>query len=61
MRSQGGLRPDMLVELANGQLAAVVSIDDAIVKLDANNMMAGKQLNFELEILAIEKPAATEL
>ena len=44
----------MVVELVNGGMALVVEITNKDVKLDANNMMAGKNLMFELEVLGIE-------
>ncbi len=50
----------MIVELANGSLAVVVEVADDVVKLDANNMMAGKTLVFELEVLGIAKPPAED-
>lgn len=43
----------MLVELLNGQMAVVIHIDDEAVGLDANSMMAGKIINFELEVVGI--------
>lgn len=54
-RSQGGLAKGLVVELANNAMAVVVAIDDKGVKLDANNMMAGKKLFFELEVMAITR------
>jgi FKBP-type peptidyl-prolyl cis-trans isomerase 2 len=45
----------MIVELANGSLAVVVGLSEDTVKLDANNMMAGKTLTFELEVVSIDK------
>ena len=36
------------MELANKQLASVVDINDERVVLDANNMAAGKQFEFEV-------------
>ena len=53
-RSQGGLRDGMLVELANGDTALVVAAGERSVRLDANNMMAGKARVFELELVALE-------
>lgn len=50
----GGLKEGMVVELVNGGMALVVEITKKDVKLDANNMMAGKNLMFELEVLGIE-------
>lgn len=51
------------MELANGSLAVVVGMDEKSLKIDANNMLAGKQLTFELEVVSVEKgtgAAATE-
>ncbi len=44
----------MLVELANNSMALVLDVNEKGVKFDCNNMMAGKKLFFELEVLAIE-------
>ena len=46
----------MLVELANGGMALVVKMDEECVVLDANNMLAGKALFFELELVSLERP-----
>jgi FKBP-type peptidyl-prolyl cis-trans isomerase 2 len=54
--SLGGLAKDLAVELANGSMAVVVEATPEYVKLDANNMMSGKKLMFELEVLGIERP-----
>ena len=53
-RSHGGLHRGLLIELSNNQMAMVLDINDTDLKLDANNMLAGKKLFFELEVLAIE-------
>ena len=55
-RSQGGLQEGMLVELANGGMALVIKMDEESVVLDANNMLAGKALFFELELVSLERP-----
>ena len=52
--SQGGLKRGLLVELANNSMAMVIDINEKEVRLDANNMLAGKKLIFELEVIAIE-------
>jgi FKBP-type peptidyl-prolyl cis-trans isomerase 2 len=49
---------DKVVELQNGALAKVVSIDDANVVLDANNMLAGVERTITVELLKIERPSA---
>eukprot|EP00798_Chlamydomonas_sp_ICE-L_P016107 gene16107-22249_t len=54
-KSQGGLKEGMIIELANQSLAVCVSMNDDAVVIDANNMMAGKQLTFELELMGIQK------
>ncbi|KAL4452593.1 hypothetical protein ABPG75_008255 [Micractinium tetrahymenae] len=54
-KNQGGLREGLLVELSNGGMALVVKADDEAVILDANNMLAGKKLWFELELAAIDR------
>ncbi len=53
--SQGGLAKGLVVELANGGMAVVLDVNEQEVVLDANNMMAGKKLIFELEMIAIKK------
>lgn len=55
-RSVGGLAKDLAIELANGTMAVVVETTPEYVRLDANNMMSGKKLLFELEVLGIERP-----
>ena len=34
--------------------ATIVSIDDSVVKVDANHELAGKPLNFEIDLLSAE-------
>lgn len=46
-----------MVQLSNGGMALVVKEDEASVTLDANNMLAGKSLLFQLELVAIERPS----
>ena len=48
--SQGGLEKGKVVELMNKQLALVVDVNATHVTLDANNMMAGKRLVFEVSL-----------
>lgn len=50
----GGLAAGLVVELANGSNAVVLAVDERVVRLDANSMLAGKQLIFELDLLSIE-------
>jgi len=54
--SHGGLKQGLLVELSNGGMALVVKEDEEAVILDANNMLAGKALWFDLELAALERP-----
>ena len=56
--SQGGVVEGQLVELSNGGMAVVVSATAEEVVLDANSMMAGKTLRFELELVELERPEA---
>ena len=50
----GGLAPSLVVELANGSRAVVLDVNEQSVKLDANSMLAGKKLIFEIELMGIE-------
>jgi len=47
------LTPGLVVELANGASAVVLHVDEEMLQLDANPMLAGKQLLFELELVAL--------
>ena len=42
-----------MLELSNGGKALILKVTDEAVTLDANNMLAGKRLLFELELLDI--------
>ncbi|BDA47526.1 probable FKBP-type peptidyl-prolyl cis-trans isomerase MJ0 [Coccomyxa sp. Obi] len=53
-KNQGGLQDGLVVELSNGASAMVVAVTDTVVKIDANNMMAGKRRIFEVTLLSIE-------
>lgn len=55
----GGLAEGLVVELANGSNAVVLWVGDDSVQLDANSMLAGKRLVFELDLLSIDKPATS--
>ena len=48
------------MELANGKVALVVKLGDSTVKLDANNMLAGKLLQFDLSVVDIQKSTAPQ-
>jgi len=55
--SQGGVQEGQVVELSNGGMALVVECTEDGVVLDANSMLAGKSLLFELELTDLERPA----
>ena len=55
-KNQGGVHEGLIAELSNGGLALVIECTEDLVTLDANSMMAGKTLLFELELLNIERP-----
>lgn len=55
LHSVGGLTKGLVVELSNGAQAVVLEVGDETVKLDANPMMAGRSLTFELELVAIDR------
>ncbi len=44
-----------MVELANGAVAVVVAVDEHGVRIDANHVLAGKTLCFEVTVVGIEK------
>lgn len=54
-KNVGGLKEGLVVELSNGGMAVVTQMTDEGVQLDANSMLAGKKLTFELEIVGIER------
>lgn len=56
-KNQGGCHEGLLAELSNGGMAVVVKVDEqaGMVVLDANSMMAGKSMIFELELLDIAR------
>ncbi|GIL86240.1 hypothetical protein Vretimale_13762 [Volvox reticuliferus] len=60
-KNQGGLAPGLVVELANGAMAVILEVGDADVKLDANNMLAGKTFTIELELLSIDTPVSSDV
>ena len=53
--SSGGLAEGMIVELANGQQAQVAKLTSELIVLDANNAVAGRKLNFDVELVDLEK------
>jgi FKBP-type peptidyl-prolyl cis-trans isomerase 2 len=58
-KNQGGVQEGLIAELSNGGLALVVECTDDVVTLDANSMMAGKTLLFELELLHVERTSTS--
>ena len=53
--SSGGIQEGQIVELSNGGMALVVKSDEEIIVLDTNNVLAGKSLTFELELVGLER------
>ena len=56
-----GLKPGKRVNLVNSDdgrpmQATVIAISDGIVEFDLNHPLAGRNLNYEVEILEIEEP-----
>lgn len=54
-RSSGGLSEGMIVELANSQQAQVLKMGPEAIVLDANDAAAGRKLDFEVELVNLEK------
>ncbi|DBA75910.1 hypothetical protein WJX79_007111 [Trebouxia sp. C0005] len=48
------------VQLSNGLQATVAEVTDDHVVIDANHALAGKDLNFEVELIKLQKPSALE-
>eukprot|EP00960_Hanusia_phi_P044278 756552-Hanusia_phi.AAC.2 len=48
------IEPGLILQLANGQLAVVKEVTDEVVVLDGNHPLAGKSLNFEVELFEIK-------
>ena len=57
-KAQGGLLEGGVVQLANGNMAAVVKMTPDSVQLDANDMLASREVTFTLKLLSITEPAA---
>jgi hypothetical protein len=55
-RTSGGLSEGMIVELVNGQQAQVLKVQPDSLVLDANHAMAGRNIAFEIELVALERP-----
>jgi FKBP-type peptidyl-prolyl cis-trans isomerase 2 len=54
-KNMGGLKEGLVVELSNGGMAVVIDLNDNELVLDANNMLAGKELTFDIELVSLEK------
>ncbi|GBF90665.1 hypothetical protein Rsub_03237 [Raphidocelis subcapitata] len=54
-KNVGGLAEGLVIELSNGSTAVVLEVGEEAIKLDANNVSAGKTLVFQLEVLGIER------
>lgn len=52
---QGDIKAGDPVMLTSGQPAVVLEVSETTVKIDANHALAGKPLNFEIEILAVTR------
>lgn len=50
---QIGQQLQMMTETGQPVMVTVKAVEEEIVKLDANHMLAGKDLNFELELVEI--------
>lgn len=56
-KATGGVFVGRVVELSNGGQACILEVGEKVVKMDANNMLAGQTMLMELEVMAI-KPKA---
>ncbi|EFN56844.1 hypothetical protein CHLNCDRAFT_144428 [Chlorella variabilis] len=56
-KNQGGVKEGNLVQLSNNAMALIVKVDEEEVLLDCNNMLAGKSLWFELELVDLDRPS----
>jgi peptide-methionine (S)-S-oxide reductase len=54
-KAPDGLEEGMMVQLGNGMPAKVVGVTSTEVEIDANHQLAGKALNFEVELLDLTK------
>mmetsp|Transcript_11275 Transcript_11275/g.31968 ORF Transcript_11275/g.31968 Transcript_11275/m.31968 type:complete len:239 (+) Transcript_11275:188-904(+) len=57
-KNQGGVKEGAILELANGAKALILKVSPEAVTLDANNMLAGKKLLIDIELLEISKFSA---
>lgn len=53
-----GIEAGVRVQLSNGAQATIKEVTDDEVVLDANHMLAGKALTFDVELMDIEKGAS---
>ena len=49
-----GIQVGERVQLQNGAIAMIIEITDSTVTLDANHALAGKALNFDVELVEIK-------
>ena len=49
-----GLTAGNQVQLSNGAPATVLEVTDTAVRIDANHPLAGKALNFEIEVVSVK-------
>lgn len=54
-QAPAGLTPGVRVQLANGTVAVVTDVTDTSVTIDANHELAGKTLNFDVELMELSK------
>ncbi|GIL92602.1 hypothetical protein Vretimale_14021 [Volvox reticuliferus] len=52
-KAPDGLKPGAKVQLSNGMVASVKSIDKEVVTLDLNHELAGKALTFDVELVRL--------
>lgn len=53
-KNQGGLQEGQIVELSNKQMAVILKVTPELVQLDVNNLMAGKMLTIEVDLIEVE-------
>eukprot|EP00850_Spirogloea_muscicola_P009537 SM000053S17494 [mRNA] locus=s53:731198:732683:- [translate_table: standard] len=49
------VEPGALIVLANGEPAVVRKVEEGVVQIDANHLFAGQWLEFDINVVAIEK------
>jgi FKBP-type peptidyl-prolyl cis-trans isomerase SlyD len=59
------LQPGMVLELhaedGEHMMAAIVAVDKKLIEVDANHPMAGVDLHFEVEVMAIRAATTEEI